>query len=285
MRFKKDSMYSHPVLEQGAEMPSYRAGDITFGVKPKYARDVEGAEVVYCTFSYSVTEPTLAALIAQGKARVGVSIHCRDVMTMEAVFIEDNNHVHAIPAGEVTGKTEFTLFVVANEDISGFTSDNFVEFFEGEYDVQEGAILAFSQPRTFFMERDSFRAATSIVNLLVDPEAVGRQYDFDLGQATINILLDQDSHEAVQKARDIGDPQIKALLVNGLYEKGVIAAVSELQKDPEIELPWARVISNMIEASNDISLNQEAHIVAQRLLKNPMGDFGKALLNVEGDYL
>ncbi|WP_315922207.1 hypothetical protein [Mesorhizobium sp. SP-1A] len=285
MRFKKDSMYSHPVLEQGAEMPSYRDGTISFSVKPQYGRDADGTEVVFCTFNYAVTEPTLSALIEQGKARLGVSIHCREVMSMEAVFIEDNNHVHVIPAGDVTGKTEFTLFVVANEDIDGFTSNNFVEFFEGEYDVQEGAILAFSLPITFYMERESFKAATSIVNLLVDPEATGRRYDFDLRQGTIDILLDKDSHDAVQKARDLKDPHIQALLVNGLYEKGLVAAVAELKKDPEIELPWARVISNMIAASNEIVLNDEAHIVAQHLLKNPMGDFGKALLNVEGDYL
>jgi hypothetical protein len=284
MRFKKDSMYSHPVLEQDAEMPTYKEGEISFSVKPQYGRDANGLEVVFCTFDYSVTEPTLSALIAQGKARLGVSIHCRDVMTMDAIFIEETSHVHVIPAGDVTGKTEFTLFIVANEDIENFTSDNFVEFFEGNYDVQEGGILAFTQPVTYSMERESFKPVTSIVNLLVDPNAECRGYDFDL-QGCINILLDKDSHEEVQKARDLKDPTIQTLLVNSLYEKGLVRAVTELQKDPDIDMPWARVISNMIAASNEIKIKEEAHLIALRLLKNPMGDFGKALLNLEGNYL
>lgn len=284
MRFKKDSMYSHPVLEQDAEMPTYREGEISFSVKPQYGRDANGLEVVFCTFDYSVTEPTLSKLIAQGKARLGVSIHCRDVMTMEAIFIEETSHVHVIPAGDVTGKTEFTLFIVANEDIKNFTSDNFVEFFEGNYDVQEGEILAFTQPVTYSMERESFKPVTSIVNLLVDPDAECRGYDFDL-QGSINILLDKASHEEVQKARDLKDPTIQTLLMNSLYEKGLVRAVTELQKDPDIDMPWARVISNMITASDAIKIKDEAHIIAQRLLKNPMGDFGKALLNLEGNYL
>jgi hypothetical protein len=73
--------------------------------------------------------------------------------------------------------------------------------------------------------------------------------------------------------------------VNSLYEKGLVRAVTELQKDPDIDMPWARVISNMIAASNEIKIKDEAHLIAQRLLKNPMGDFGKALLNLEGNYL
>jgi len=285
MRFKKDSMYSHPVLEQGAEMPSYRDGDIKFGLKVDTKKTVDGSSNFICTFNAVVTEPTIASLIEQGKARMGVSIVCRETLTMVAVNMVENEYVHAIAAGDVIGKTEFTLFVVANEDIKGFTSDNFVEFFEGEYDVEEGEILAFSQPYIIHMDRDSFKPLKTIISLKINPEMACREWDVDLSGDKINILLDEDSYASVQMARGLDDPKIKALLVSGLYEKGIGNAVLELQKNREIDLRWARVISNKIEISDDIDLNDEAHLVAQRLLKNPMGEFSKALLNVEGDYL
>lgn len=266
-------------------MPAYREGTLAFSTKPTFKRGADGKDHVLCEFKYSITEPSIKSLIEQGKARVCVSVHCRDVVSIKAIDLPSQEYVHAIPAGEVTGKTDFTLFVVANEDINGFTSSNFDDFFAGTYDIEEGSVLAFSEPWTYYLDRAAFKPATSILSLHVNPNTQERVYDVDPNGDNIAILLDEKSYVEIQKARDVADPNITTLLVNGLYQMAVVKGIEYLQKEPEVDKPWARVLSNLIEASEDISLSDDSHIIAQRLLKNPIGDFGSALLKMEGDFL
>lgn len=283
MRFKSQNMHSHPVFEQGSDMPSFIEGDIIFSMKPKYVRDGDGVEVIECNFSYEITEPTIAALVAAGKARVGVCLDCREAILRESIWLDNLHEPQLIEASRVTGKTEFTLFVVAIEDIPFYTSENFVPFFRGSYEVKVGEILGFTMPRTFFMERESFKPLSSVLDILLSEELHG-EFDVDTSEQKITILLDPYIYEAVQKARTIGltDKATASYLNCGVYLHGVTAAGAELKRNPDLDSSWARVLRNTME-SMGLSTDLDAHVIAQRILRQPMTQFATYIREPNGE--
>jgi len=282
MRFKSQNMHSYPVFEQGSDMPSFIEGDILFTMRPKYTRDADGGEIIDPKFGYEITEPTIAALVSQGKARVGVCMECREAILREMIWIDDLDAPTVIEAGKVTGKTEFTLFVIAIEDIPFYSSDNFVPFFKGSYEVKAGEILGFTLPKTFFMERESFKAVSSVMNVILSEDIHG-EFDVDVSESAINILLDPHCYNAVQVAREFQDKATPAFLLFGLYLHGVTAAVDALKKDPENESNWARVLKNILESANLPGDQHESHILAQRILRNPITQFATHIMEYRGE--
>lgn len=272
MRFESENMYSYPVLEQGSELPAYKDASINLTMSPKYRRDENGEEYIECNFSYVLNEPTLEAMVGNGQARIGVLVDCRSAMDQIKLFLDDSDN-HRIPAGAVVGKTIFRLFVLATDDIPFFTSPNFVDFFKGSYEVKAGEPLAFTLPKTFYMERDAFKPLDSVMNLRANDEATERMFDVDTHNDKIDIILDAKSYHQIQIARRHNDPETKMNLINGLYMPALMAAIFELKTTKDINYKWARVLRNAIEIHNLSLEDDPAHIIAQRIFKFPLDRF------------
>lgn len=114
----------------------------------------------------------LLELISQGKACYVVHIECPLLAFREVYKSGSGRFEIAIDTDKLANKVEFSSFIVAVEDIEGYTNKNFEEFFRNKiegYHVQRGGVLAIGSSFEIDLSRNG-KIPKKMVDIIVIQE-------------------------------------------------------------------------------------------------------------------
>ena len=128
MKFDPGKAWPHPVLRPPSFGDDYPNAE--FEVEIEIRRTV-GSTAVEVDAQFELSEPTLLALVKQGKAQFGLLIrspqtHCRQLLQSD-----QPNLVHSFPTGALSGRVEFAPFLVCVGALPGFQAAGWHADFDG----------------------------------------------------------------------------------------------------------------------------------------------------------
>jgi hypothetical protein len=279
MRFDTQVIYPHPVLRPDVE--DYVDGEFQAVIENiNVSSDQANVSI---TVSYTLSVPEIEELVTDGVARVGLLINCRDTFYREIFEIPaTGSTVISIDGGLLHGEVVVVPIVYASQPITGFTSKDFAEEFEGQnFNLKPGDFLAYEEPEIFYLEREAFAPIESIIRLNLDQSRTGYEWDIGLETDSIEIIVSPELGSEIQKARN--NPQNIVTLINSIYFSAIQAAVEYLKHDTDdLDKKWANVIRQKSLAHGIADIRHEDTFrTTQRLLRHPIQKLTKSMFASE----
>lgn len=279
MRFDTQVIYPHPVLRP--DVADYNDGDFQVVLEFAVSENQEDLEI-NATYDLSVKE--LSDLIEKGEAGVGLLINCRDTFYREVHPIATGcvNKIE-IKGGILHGEIIVVPIIYAVSQIADFTSPDFAQDFSGmNFNMEPGDFLAHENPEIIYLEREAFEPVESIIILTTDLDREGYEWEINLEEDQIQIVVSKELSDSIQNARN--SQRHIVVLINSLYFAAIQAAVTFLAtEEEETDLKWANVIRQKCNSKGISDLKPEnAHMISQSLLEYPIESLAKLVFG-EGE--
>lgn len=132
----RNKLYPYPVLDSSSEQ--YKTGNFETDLNST----IEGYNI-RLVFKSKLDEKGLMSLINQGKATFVYHLECPQTGFRNVHITDQLEFSCTIPGKNLRGYLEICCFVIAKENIVGYTNLNFSEFYDGlTFDIDAGGILA-----------------------------------------------------------------------------------------------------------------------------------------------
>jgi len=266
MRFDTQKAFPYPVLRPFSD--DYETSEFQAVVQPTY---VPGEEKVTLKASFAMSSKELRELIAEGSATYSVVLSCRDTYFRRALASREDGLEAEFRAGDVFGEVEIQSYVVAIRDIDGFSSNDISdEFGPGPFSFHRGAVLAMEEPCVFYFERDVFRPVTSVFDIVQDDSLDGGRWKVQLDDDRVQIALSPKMKSEIDDARNT--KKNKVILINSVYFSAVAHTIQVLKESNDYDgYRWAETIRRQCHNQSIELDSKDAYVIAQILLKSPLG--------------
>lgn len=195
------------------------------------------------------------------------------------------SEVYTLLNKAVNGKLQICPFVVAVDDLKGFTSPDFHEDYQGiAFDIEAGCVMAVGKMVTVDISKDIDDLANtpSIFNISKNPDESCKQMLVDMSQRKIIIKLplsDFYSYKALS-ATPLAQPILNSLTVVPalVYVLEELRALPIQERSENSDTLWYKVLSKALLTQFDCDIeseefnNQNCLILAQKLINNPVTD-------------
>ena len=227
----------------------------------------------------------LQQMIKDGKAEYVYHLECAQTGFREAIQTSEKMYDYLLKHERVCGKLQICPFIVAKEDIHGYTNSSFHPDYEGvSFDIEAGCLLAIGAPRemTIEKENDDLAKIPSIFSIIRNLDQNASCMTVETGKERIIIKLpmeDFTKYSLIDKGTLLSDTLNSMVVVPAL-----IYAIDEIkQLDPserymyeEEGRAWYTTIKKVlnenfncdIESADFASVNTVE--IAQRLINEPM---------------
>lgn len=223
---------------------------------------------------------TLRELVRDKKAAYFVMVSCEETFMSETVLVSDNDFV-ILDGREYAEEALLRPYLVSVESIKGFISDEHASEWrqhrpEG-FDVPRRGIMAVGEAIQVSFGGDSLE---SVIDLVPNAD-VDSGFEVDLGDQRIKIILSTNDKNRVEFIRmnRASNPAFRAMFA-GLYLHAIVEALKNLEEYSDSR--WARVMRRSLDNAgfgdkSDEEIADAALWHAQRLMKDPLGDFLDAM--------
>ena len=207
----KYKLYPYPVLSSYSN--DYGTG--AFDVAIDIVRDGYDLRI---DFLATLTCQSLQDCIKQGVAKFVYHLECSQTGFRTVVQTDKVSEVYTLLNKAVNGKLQICPFVVAVDDLKGFTSPDFHEDYQGiAFDIEAGCVMAVGKMVTVDISKDIDDLANtpSIFNISKNPDESCKQMLVDMSQRKIIIKLplsDFYSYKALS-ATPLAQPILNSLTV------------------------------------------------------------------------
>jgi hypothetical protein len=145
------------------------------------------------------------------------------------------------------------------------------EFSSNAFSFLPGQVLAQDETAVVYIDRDLFKPLTSVFDLVKNDSLQQNEWRVNLDETHVQIEVSPSMKQAIDDARN--NTANKAVLLNSLYFSAVTHCLQKLKEsaDQYSETAWGQVMLRQLQNKNvDIS-HGEPYIVAQSLMKHPLG--------------
>jgi|LSQX01.2.fsa_nt_gb hypothetical protein len=265
MRFDSQKAFPYPVLRPHSD--DYHQG-VFEAIVDIYVDD-KGVEVAVL-FTLSVDE--ILDLVRVAKASFVLVVSCRDTYFREALVCNDLIFTHSFDINHLRGEVVVEPYVVANEVIESFSSQDInLEFGNGPFRFNQGDVIAQDEPKVFYIERDYFKPITSVFDLVKKDDLNPNEWTVSLSQDRVHIEVSGKMKETIDRIRSAKEN--RAILLNSIYFATVVHVVQQL-KDAYGEYEcyhWAEVVKRQIHNKGIDLDSTDAYRIAQVLMEDPLG--------------
>lgn len=284
----KYKLYPYPVLSTYSD--DYKAGE--FNVSIDIVRDGYNLRV---DFLATLTSPSLSELIKKGLAKYVYHFECAQTGFRTIVLTDKTSEVYPLLSKQVNGKLQICPFIVAVEDIEGYSSPDFHDDYTGiSFDIEAGCVLAVGKMATIDISKDIDDLANtpSIFSIIRNADAACKQMLVDYSGRKILIKLPLDDYYSYKQLSKT--PQAQAIL-NSLTVIPALTYVLEelksLSPDERMENSdslWYRTISKTLLTQFDCDIesddfnSQNCLELSQKLINDPITDAFKMLTSSFG---
>jgi len=266
MRFDPSDSFGYPVLRPGND--DYVLCEIQSRLNAVADTSLSSVTV---TYKVSIFVPEIIQLISEKKVELVIYGECRDTWFDIIQTIENEEEgSFSITDHKIDGEFELTCLVVAKEKITSYKSNKFnKEYGDMSFDIEKGEILAFDDPKIFYINRDALRNITSLFDYSESEDLSIGEWDVFLEEDRIKVLVNRLQLPICRSAE--GTNKNKAVLLAGLFLPIVVQIINEMSNSPEeySERRWFKIIESRMEALPP-KIRKSTVLTAQYLLKMPL---------------
>jgi hypothetical protein len=116
-----------------------------------------------------------------------------------------------------------------------------------------------------------FKPVTSVFDLVKNQEFSDGEWKINLDEDHIQIVISAGMKESIDNARN--NTSHKIVLLNSIYFTAAVHAIQRLKEsnDDYEDKKWSRVFFRQIHNSGYSLVNDDAYVLAQKLMKYPLG--------------
>ena len=272
-------LFPYPILNNDKLYSHYK--DSTFELQ--YDEMVTDENYTLQNIHCNITSEYLKQLVSEDKASVIVIVECAGTMFRKYYDIGLNPTIIIIPIADLNGKITVSAYVVAKQDINNFSSDEFLDDYEGyEFAIEKNDILAvdagFVNKVDFDEENDNKKS--SIFLVIKDKTIKDETMKVDFDSSKINIYLPEEQWNTYDKTKRIG--KFQSLYFSILAVPALVYSIQELRKtgalldNLRMDYKWfnAFLVSykelNEEELTDEDFITMDVNIEAQKLLNKPI---------------
>ena len=238
-----------------------------------------------------INDNNINELLDNGKAKIIVKIYCKSTKYREIKEIKRGNDEIQLLNIDINNNVELNTFILANENIKGYSSSNFNLDFKGKrFDIEKGSILAIGKNENLFIEKDiiDLTKLNSVIKIS-DIEKNNVPMEVEYNEEYIIIYLSSEDCEIYSKYSKYSTSIINSMIII----PALIYVLDEISK-PDIDInefvnkKWYRVLTKKLSEllGKDFKVEyirtQGSLKLIQKLFDNLLSDGLKELENLHG---
>lgn len=272
----KYKLYPYPVLTSYSD--DYKQG--TFNTKIDIGKDGYNLIISYET---ELTSNSLIQLINSGQARYVYHMECAQTGYRKVLITEKAVEKFSIANKEVCGKLQICPFIVAVEDITNYTSQDFHDDYAGIlFDIEAGCVMAVGTMVTVDISKDIDDLANtpSIFSIIRNANVDCKEMLVDMSGRKIIIKLPLEDYYNYKKLAIT--PQYQPILNSLTVIPALIYVIGELKRMSiqdrmeNQDSVWYRTLKKVLNKQFDCDIESE-HFnsvnsieLAQKLINDPV---------------
>lgn len=286
----KYKLYPYPVLSSSSN--DYKTGSFSSQIELKKDGYDSLAEL-----NSTLDCPSLAVLIKDGKAEYVYHLECAQTGYRRAVRTNKEKETFLIKSSEVNGILQICPFVVAAENITDYTSQDFHEDYHGlTFNIEAGCVMAAGSTFKFEILKniDDLKDLPSIFGIARNADGNCRQMLVDMGeQRKIIIKLPLNAYYQYKQLNKA--PQTQSLINSLIIIPALVYVLGELKSmsadDREANYSsclWYKTVSSVLKSrfginaeNDDFSSACNPIELAQKMIGSPLPD---AFQTLAGGY-
>ncbi|MGN0837866.1 MAG: hypothetical protein ACI4NN_02105 [Pyramidobacter sp.] len=284
----KYKLYPYPVLSPFSN--DYQSGIFDASIEPVF----DGYNI-RIDFAATLSCSSLVEMIKTGKAKYVYHLECAQTGFRTIHQTDRISDSYMLLSKQVNGKLQVSPFIVAVEDIKGYTSKDFHDDYNGfTFDIEAGCVMAVGKTIEIDVSKkiDDLADTPSVFCIIRNADVKCRQMLIRYEMDKIVIMLPADDYYSYKQLRKT--PQTQAILNSLTIIPALTYVLEEIQKRPAPErsdfadLLWYRTLSRSMNTIFDCDVespkfdNVNCIELAQKLIDNPISESFKMLANMSG---
>ena len=196
MRFDPGKAWPHPVLRPPSYGDDYPHAEFEVDIAVERSQGSTSVEVVA---KFELSDPDLLRLVDEGAALYVLLIkasrtHFRDIISSA------DPHVHkAFTSGDLSGRVEFSPFLVCTRELPSFRAEGWNQDFAGRtFSISSGSVLAEDVPKEYWVDTADEAPLGSIFGHKARSDIPDGRWDLDLAEDRVWIVMSESDAETVQ---------------------------------------------------------------------------------------
>ena len=272
MRIDHGKAWPHPVLRPPEYGDDYQRVEFQVDVDCRRRANSVAVDVVA---EFDLSDPDLLRLVAEGDAEYILLVRSPKTHYRNELRTDRQSIQHSYIGGELSGKVEFSPFLVCLTALADFKASRWHPDFEGRaFSIPAGAVLAEDEPKEYWIDTINEAPVGAIMETLSGGPN-DSQWALRLDGEKIQILLSDAAHGRLEVARCHADgtPNIHYIM-NGLYLPALIQTLHEADHGVEeyAGYRWFSSLNHRLQAVESQELgttNADRAMDAQRILEQP----------------
>ena len=273
MKFDPGKAWPHPVLRPPSYGDDYPQAEFEVEIEVKR---VKGSTAVEVCAEFELSDPALLQLVKQEKARFALLVkapqtHCRRLLQSGKPNIKQT-----FSAGELSGRVDFSPFLVCTRELSGFRARGWHSDFAGRtFDIAAGAVLAEDVSKDYWIDTADETPLGSIFGHKCRSDLPDGRWEYELAEERVWIVMSNADAAQYEAARERANNQPEGqYLMNGLYLPALVAVLNDVDQDPQdySDYRWFASLDQRLEAVECQPLGAASSnrlVDAQKLLDSP----------------
>lgn len=285
MKFDPAKSYLYPVLRPRSE--DYPTSEFQVDI---LLERIVNSTATRATADFALSDPGLLDLVAKGRAAYVLLVRCATTHARIVTSSRTPRIEQVYESGVLSGRTEFSAFLVATEDLTEFRAATWHEDFleQSPFDIATGAVLATDYPKDYWIDIAPEAAVGSIFELVESDDVADNQWNCNLDAERVGILMSTRALDRFREARDRlnGTPD-QAYLLNSVYFPALlhVLAVADVARQDYESRRWFRSLDARLEQLKRPALGASTSnrlIDAQMLLESPFAELPFQRVTGEG---
>lgn len=271
MRIDPGKGWPHPVLRPPKYGDDYPNAEFQVEIE---CRRAEGGYAVDMTAEFELSDPDLLKLVHERSAEYVLVVKSPRTHFRKE-FRPTESVVEYSFSGEISGRVEFSSFLVCVKRQPDFTAQGWHSDFDGlTFDIAPGAVLAEDEPKEYWIDAADEAPIGAIFEHIPGGREDG-QWSCNLACNRVQIQLSDADSSRFMLARDGANNTAQGqYLMNGLYLPVLIHVMNEADKSPDeyADYRWFTSLNNRLEIVGCKELGSDSAdraVDAQKVLEHP----------------
>lgn len=271
MKIDPGKGWPYPVLQPPEYGDDYPKAEFEVDIELKRSQDCAAVDM---TAIFDLSDPDLLQLVRTGSAKYVLLVKSPETHYRKE-FRSDKPRIEQSFKGELSGRTEFSSFLVCVAPQKSFTARGWHSDFAGlSFDLMPGFVLAQDKPKEYWIDAANEAPISSILELQPGGIQDGL-WDCLLDKHRVQIRLSEADCKRLKSAREKANNTPEGqYLMNGLFLPVLVHVLNEADKNPDeySEYRWFDSLDNRLEALGLKSLGSNSSnraVDAQKVLEHP----------------
>ena len=273
MRFDPSKAWPHPVLRPPQYGDDYPHAEFEVEIE---VRRVQSSTAVEVVIEFELSDPDLFHLIEEGLAQYVLLIKASKTHFRDLIESNERAIQKVFPAGDLSGRVEFSPFVVATGELTGFRAAGWHSDFSGRtFDIGAGSVLAEDVPKDYWVDTADEAPLGSIFGHRTQPSMANGRWQCELADDRIWIeMSDADSRKYDLARNQVNHKPEGQYLMNGLYLPALVTVLNEVDRsaDEYRDYRWFTFLDQRLQevgCSPLGTINSDRLTDAQKVLDSP----------------